>query len=116
MLANFWLMTNSIKRGKRPGEPLYHGSNGPWAKASGRFVADTVGEVRLLGFAPASDSVFVQTELKAIVKLTKLTSSGKYTVQDLIALGSQVSVDVANGMTQGSVTLLYSGTVNGVGF
>jgi hypothetical protein len=28
---------------------LYHGSNGPWAKASGRFVADTVGEVRLLG-------------------------------------------------------------------
>lgn len=52
---------------------------------------------------------------EAIVELTKLTSSGKYTVTDLINLGSRVSVDVAQGMTQGSVTLLYSGTVNGVG-
>jgi hypothetical protein len=36
---------------------LYHGSNGPWAKASARFVADTVGELRLLGFNASDRSV-----------------------------------------------------------
>ena len=43
---------------------LYHGADGPWAKASSRFVGETVGEVRFLGFSPRSDSVFVMTELK----------------------------------------------------
>lgn len=51
---------------------------------------------------------------EAIAELEKLTSSGKYTVKDLMALGSQVSVETAQGMTQGSVTLLYSGPVEGV--
>lgn len=52
---------------------------------------------------------------EAMAELAKLTSSGKCTLKDLMALGSRVSVDAANGMAQGSVTLLYSGTVNGVG-
>lgn len=52
---------------------------------------------------------------EAIVELAKLTSSGNYSVHDLMALGSRVSVATASGMTQGSVTLLYSGPVNGVG-
>lgn len=43
---------------------LYHGSNGPWAKASAHFVANTVGEVRLLGFNASDRSVFINTELK----------------------------------------------------
>jgi hypothetical protein len=63
---------------------LYHGSNGPWAKASERFVAATVGEVRLLALAPASDSVFVKTELKAILDgKTGITSIEGVSVADL---------------------------------
>lgn len=63
---------------------LYNGANGLWAKASGRFVADTVGEVRLLGFAPASDSVFVKTELQAILDgKTHITSVEGVSVADL---------------------------------
>jgi len=54
---------------------LYHGTNGPWAKASARFVADTVGEVRLLGFNTSPTSVFVNTELKAVLaQNTRITS------------------------------------------
>jgi len=52
---------------------------------------------------------------EAIAELAKLTNSGKYTVKDLVALGSRVSVATATDEVQGSVTLLYSGTVNGVG-
>lgn len=54
---------------------LYHGTNGPWAKASARFVADTAGEVRLLGFNANPTSVFVNTELKAaLAQNTRITS------------------------------------------
>lgn len=49
----------------------------------------------------------------AIAELAKLTNSGKYTVKDLMALGGRVSVEAARDMTQGSITLLYSGTVEG---
>lgn len=52
---------------------------------------------------------------EAIAELAKLTSSGNYTVRDLMALGSRVTVATASNMTQGSVTLFYSGPVNGVG-
>jgi hypothetical protein len=49
---------------------LYNGSNGPWAQASARFVADTVGEVRVLAFSPRSDAVFAnkggQTRTKGV--------------------------------------------------
>ena len=54
---------------------LFHGSTGPWAKASARFVADTVGDVRLLGFNASPTSVFVNTELKAVLaENTRITS------------------------------------------
>ncbi|MDP2974721.1 MAG: hypothetical protein Q8N45_00780, partial [Anaerolineales bacterium] len=65
-------------------DQLSHGTDGPWAKASGRFVADTVGEVRLLGFSPDPDSVFVKTELKAIYSgSTRITSVEGVSVADL---------------------------------
>lgn len=51
---------------------------------------------------------------EAIAELDKLTSSGKYTVKDLMALGGRVSVETAQNLTQGSVTLLYSGEIEGV--
>ncbi len=65
-------------------DQLSHGSDGPWTKASGRFVADTVGEVRLLGFSPEPNSVFVKTELKAIYSgSTRITSVEGVSVTDL---------------------------------
>lgn len=53
---------------------LYDGKTGPWAQASGRFVADTVGEVRLLGFNASNTSVFVNTELEALRNNTRITT------------------------------------------
>jgi RTX calcium-binding nonapeptide repeat (4 copies) len=65
---------------------LYHGSTGPWAQASGRFVADTVGEVRLLGFNASPTSVFVNTELKAALSTgSRITSIEGMSVAELRA-------------------------------
>ncbi len=44
---------------------LYHGTDGPWADASKRFVEATTGEVRIMTLAPREDSVLMQTDLKA---------------------------------------------------
>jgi trimeric autotransporter adhesin len=65
---------------------LFHGSNGPWAQASGRFVADTVGEVRLLGFNASDRSVFVNTELKTALSAgSRITSIEGVSVAELRA-------------------------------
>jgi trimeric autotransporter adhesin len=63
---------------------LYHGSTGPWAQTSGRFVADTVGEVRLLGFNASDRSVFVNTELKTALSAgSRITSIEGISVAEL---------------------------------
>lgn len=51
---------------------------------------------------------------EAISELKQLTSSGKYELSDLMALGSRVSVATAEGKSQGSITLLYSGKMGDV--
>ncbi len=51
---------------------------------------------------------------EAISELKELTSSGKYELSDLMALGSRVSVATAEGKSQGSITLLYSGKMGDV--
>ncbi|MFZ5557165.1 MAG: VCBS domain-containing protein [Pseudomonadota bacterium] len=67
---------------------LYNGSNGPWAHASARFVADTVGEVRVLAFSPKPDSAFVLTELKkALADGSRITHVEGIPVADLKNMG-----------------------------
>ncbi|MEW5756026.1 MAG: calcium-binding protein [Pseudomonadota bacterium] len=51
---------------------------------------------------------------EALAELKNLTSSGKLTLENLMDLGSRVSVAAAAGQVQGSVTLFYSGPVGGV--
>ena len=52
---------------------------------------------------------------QALIELAELTAPGKtYTAKQLADLAAKVSVDVASGSTQGSVTLLYSGRINDV--
>lgn len=51
---------------------------------------------------------------QALTELSKLTASGPATTQQLMDLAAKVSLDTAPGYTQGSVTLLYSGEINGV--
>jgi hypothetical protein len=51
---------------------------------------------------------------QAFDELAKLTASGKAITKQLMDLAAQVSLDTAPGYSQGSVTLLYSGQVNGV--
>lgn len=51
---------------------------------------------------------------QALDELAKLQATGKVTIKKLMELAAQVSLDTAPGFTQGSVTLLYSGTINGV--
>jgi hypothetical protein len=54
------------------------------------------------------------TLTQAFDELAKLTASGKATTKQLMDLAVQLSLDTAPGYSQGSVTLLYSGQVNGV--
>jgi hypothetical protein len=48
--------------------------NGAWDNVSGRFVTDTVGEVRTITGGAFDDKVFAQTEVPAALKNTKITS------------------------------------------
>ena len=85
---------------------LYHGSNGPWAKASGRFVADTAGEVRLLGFNASDRSVFINTELKtALGPNSRITSIEGKSVAELRSMRYS---DAVKALKQNSV--LHVGT------
>ena len=54
------------------------------------------------------------TKDQALDELAKLQATGKVTTKKLMELAAQVSLDTAPGFTQGSVTVLYSGTINGV--
>lgn len=51
---------------------------------------------------------------QGITKLDGYLASGKVTTKQLMDLAALVSLDTAPGFTQGSVTVLYSGTINGV--
>lgn len=51
---------------------------------------------------------------QAFIKLDELIASGQATTKQLMDLAAQVSLDTAPGYTQGSATLLYSGSINGV--
>ncbi len=54
------------------------------------------------------------TLAQALIKLEELKASGQVTTKQLMDLAAQVSLDTAPGYTQGSATLLYSGSINGV--
>lgn len=54
------------------------------------------------------------TKDQALDELAKLQATGNVTTKKLMELAAQVSLDAAPGFTQGSVTVLYSGTINGV--
>jgi hypothetical protein len=54
------------------------------------------------------------TKDQALDELAKLQATGKVTTKKLMELAAQVSLDATPGFTQGSVTVLYSGTINGV--
>jgi hypothetical protein len=47
----------------------------------------------------------------ARASLAAMVSSGYYTVDDLMKLAERVTTDTRPGLTQGSVTLLYSGKI-----
>lgn len=65
-------------------DSLNHGANGPWARASARFIADTAGEVRVLTLGPRANSVFVMTELKkALADGSQITHIEGLPVADL---------------------------------
>jgi hypothetical protein len=52
---------------------------------------------------------------QALIQLAEMTAPGKtYTTQQLSALAAQVVLDALPDKPQGSVTLLYSGQINGV--
>lgn len=77
-------------------ERLYHGENGPWAKASKRFVEATEGPVRLLALAPRDGSVFELTELiTALREDSKITSIEGISVADLRAIEKASGIDEA---------------------
>jgi Ca2+-binding RTX toxin-like protein len=85
---------------------LYHGSTGPWAKASARFVADTVGDVRLLGFNASDRSVFINTELKAaLAEGSRITSIEGIAISELRGMSFSGAVDALK-----QKSLLHAGT------
>src|SRR4051812_40771313 len=50
-----------------------------------------------------------------LAELMQLISSGaRFTASEVYAIAAKVTTDVMPGMTQGSITLLYSGPVDGV--
>jgi RTX calcium-binding nonapeptide repeat (4 copies) len=106
-LANLEFSKAWEQAGGTPAQ-LFNGSTGPWAQASARFVADTTGDVRLIGFSPASDSVFVQTELKkALENGSRITSIEGVPVAQLRSVSFANALDavtVASGEHAG-----YSG-------
>lgn len=54
------------------------------------------------------------TLAQALIALDDLKDTGRVSITSLMELAAQVSLDTAPTFTQGSVTLLYSGTINGV--
>ncbi|MDI9335498.1 MAG: hypothetical protein QM520_00475 [Gammaproteobacteria bacterium] len=72
---------------KSMNDALYHPTNGPWAKASDRFVEATKGEVRTLTGGAMAGRVFEQTELPQALNNTKITTIDGIPRGDLQARG-----------------------------
>ena len=83
---------------------LYDAKTGVWVDASGRFIADTTGEVKTLTPFADPGRIYAQTELPALLENPRVTSINGMPREELLVLRDLVGNDPVK--LQGAVDLL----------